>query len=201
MLQKARQPKHGGFKSILERRHKDDQNLNSWSLIGWTEEQIIEHDKIALKDHSYVATKLDRIHNTKHGVLRLSQDGAQQPINQRHDFAQAKRECKIMFDEHVKKTQQLKRPISRDQQSRQRRGQAFEGIDEHDHRVDPRIGKRFCNSVSQGNLSHSSSSTNGDRDNWTTRSWNSWHSSRSNNSFFLIFGCREIKLPDNRREV
>ena len=90
MVQKARQSKHGGYKTILERWHKDDKYRSSLSLIGWTEEQIIEHDKIALEDHSYVATKPERIQNTKLWVLRLNQDGAQQPLNQRHDFAQAK---------------------------------------------------------------------------------------------------------------
>ena len=33
------------------------------------------------------------------------------PLNQRPDFAQAKRECKRIHDEHVKKTQQEYRPI------------------------------------------------------------------------------------------
>ena len=66
MLQKAHQPKNGGYKSILERWHKDDQYRNSLLLIGWTEEQIIEHDKIALEDHSKVATKPESIQNTKH---------------------------------------------------------------------------------------------------------------------------------------
>ena len=31
---------------------KDDKYRKYLSLIGWTEEQIIEHDKIALEDHS-----------------------------------------------------------------------------------------------------------------------------------------------------
>ena len=75
MLQKARQPKHGGYKSILERWHEDDKYRSSLSLIG-TDEQIIEHDKIALEDHSYVATKPERIRNTKYRGLWLNQDGA-----------------------------------------------------------------------------------------------------------------------------
>ena len=137
MLQKARQPKHGGNKSILERWHKDEQYRKSVSEIGWTEEQIIEYDKIALEDHSYVATRSERIQNTKHGVLRLTQDGAQQPLHQRLDFAQAKRECKRLHDECVTRTQQEYRTIPRDQQARQRRGPTFEGIDEYDYRVDP----------------------------------------------------------------
>ena len=86
MLQEARQPKHGGNKSILERWHKDEQYRKSFSEIGWTEEQIIEYDKIALEDRSYVATRSERIQNTKHWVLRLNQDGVQQPLHQRPDF-------------------------------------------------------------------------------------------------------------------
>ena len=62
---------------------------------------MIEDDKIALEHHSYVATKPERIQNTKHWVLMLSQDGAQQPVNERPDFPQAKRESKRMHDEHV----------------------------------------------------------------------------------------------------
>ena len=198
LLQEACQPKHGEYKSIHERWHKDDQYRNSLSLIGWTEEQIIEHDKIALEDHSYVATKPERIQNTKLWVLRLNQDGAQQPLNQRPDLLKQDENEKRMDDEHVKKRQQEYRPIPRDQQSRQRRGQAFEGIHKHDYRVDPRTDWRFYNSESQGNLSHSSSSTTWDRNNWTTRSWKSWHSSRSDSSWFFSafrtnFGCREKK--------
>ena len=102
----------------------------------------------------------ERIQNTKHWVLRFNPYGAHQPRNQRPHFAQAKREGKRMHDEHVKKTQQEYRPIPRDQQSRQRRGQAFEGIDEQDCRVDPRTGWRFKSSESHGSLSHESSSTN-----------------------------------------
>ena len=66
-------------------------NTDLFATHRWIQEQIIEHDKIALEDHSNVATKPERIQNTKHWVLRLNQDGAQQPLNQRHDFAQAKR--------------------------------------------------------------------------------------------------------------
>ena len=56
MLQKARQPKHSGYKIILERWHKDDNNRKCLSDLEWTEEQIIQHDELALEDHSYIAT-------------------------------------------------------------------------------------------------------------------------------------------------
>ena len=52
MLRKARKHKSGGYKTILERWHDDDK----YSDVGWTEEQIIQYDAIALEDHAYVAT-------------------------------------------------------------------------------------------------------------------------------------------------
>ena len=67
MLQKARQPKHGENKSMLERWHKDEQYRKSLSEIGWTEEQIFEYDNIALEDHSYVATRSERTQITNIG--------------------------------------------------------------------------------------------------------------------------------------
>ena len=183
MLQTARQIKHGGQKSILQRWQKDDQYRNSLSLIGWTEEQIIEDDKdtMALENHLYRPRGSESIRHSEHWILRLNQDGPQEPLNQRPDFAQAKRECKRLHDEYVAKTQQEYRTIHRDQQVRQLRGQAFEGHEECNYYVGLRTGWRFF-VESQGDLSPLSSSTNWHRSSWTTRSWNSWHSSRSDNS-------------------
>ena len=65
MLQKARQPKHGGYKTILERWHKDDKYRESLSKTGWTEEQIIQCDELALENHSYIATREERNRNEK----------------------------------------------------------------------------------------------------------------------------------------
>ena len=50
VLQKARQPKHGGSKTILEGWHKEDNYRKSLSDIGWTEEQIIQNDELALEE-------------------------------------------------------------------------------------------------------------------------------------------------------
>ena len=58
-------------------------------------------DRIALPNHSYVATGAERIRNSEYWILKLNQDGAQQPLNQRTDFAQAKRECKRLHDEYM----------------------------------------------------------------------------------------------------
>ena len=56
------------------------------------------------------------------------------------------------------KTQQEYRTITRCQQVRQRKEQAFEGIEEKEYAVDPRTGWRFYKQA-QGKLSPSSPSS------------------------------------------
>ena len=80
-------------------------------------------DRIPLENHSYVATQAERIRNSTLWIHTLNQEGAQQPLHQRPDFAQAKRECMRLHDEHMAKTQQDCRTTLRSQQIRQRRGQ------------------------------------------------------------------------------
>ena len=143
MLHKAGQNKHGGHSSILARWHNDYEYRNSLSLVGWTEQDIMLYDKIAWGNHSFAATRDERIRNSELWILKFYQDGAQQPLNLRPDFAQAKRECKILHDEYLTRTQQEYRTVLRSQQERQRKEQAFKGIEEYDHAVDPRTGWRF----------------------------------------------------------
>ena len=95
------------------------------------------YDRLALEKHIYVATRAERIQNSKHWFLTLNAEGPQQPLNQRPDFAQAKRECKRVHDEHLARTQQEHRPIHRSQQVRQRKEQQFDGFEESDCVVDP----------------------------------------------------------------
>ena len=64
-LRKARKHTSGGYKTILETWNDDDKYRKSFSDIGWTEEQIIQYDAIALEDHSYVATWQERSRNRK----------------------------------------------------------------------------------------------------------------------------------------
>ena len=91
MLHKAGQKKHGGHSSILARWHNKYSYRDSLTRIGWTEQDIMLFDRIALENHSYVATRAERIRNSEHWILKLNQDGAQQPLNQRPNFAQTKR--------------------------------------------------------------------------------------------------------------
>ena len=81
MLQKARQPKHGGHKTILETWHNDDKYRESLSTIRWTEEQIILYDEFALEDHSCIATRGERDGDEKSWVLKLNKECAQGPMN------------------------------------------------------------------------------------------------------------------------
>ena len=180
MLQKARQEKHGSYSSIFARWNNGYEYRDSVSLVGWTEQDIN-----AIWEHSYVAAEAERIRNSTHWVLTLNQEGPQQPLNQRPDFAQAKRECKRLHDEHLARTQQDCRTIPRSRQVRQRKEQQFEGIEEFDYAVAPKTGWRFYKE-SQGNLpTASSSSSHWDRNNWKTSSWNSKHSSWSDDSWFF----------------
>ena len=63
MLHKARQKKHGSHSSILARWHNDNEYRKSLSQSGWTEEHIMLFDRIALENHSFVATRAERIRN------------------------------------------------------------------------------------------------------------------------------------------
>ena len=143
MLKKARQKKHGRHPTILSRWYASETHRTSLGLIGRKEKDIMQYDRRALEKHIYVATRAERIQNSKHWILTLNAEGPQQPVNQRPDFAQAKKECKQVHDEQLAKTQQSKRPMPRSQQVRQRKEQQFEGGEDFDSVVDPKRGWRF----------------------------------------------------------
>ena len=160
---------------------------------GWTEEQIIKYDKMALENHMYRPTRSERSRHSVNWRLSLNQAGPQEPLNQRHDFAQAKRECKRLHDEYMEKRLNKKyRTIPCDQQVRQRRGQEFEGHEEYFYHVDPRTGWRFYEE-SQDNLSPSSSSTACAPDPCSWRSWRAW----AHNLCFV--GDVDFVIPPLRR--
>ena len=69
------------------------------------------YDRIALEKHLHVATKAERIQNSKHWILTINAEGPQQPLENR--------------------------TIPRSQQIRQRKGQQFKGNEEYDYAVDP----------------------------------------------------------------
>ena len=108
MLQKARQEKHESHSSSLARWNHDHQFRFSLSLIGWIEQDLWQSCFTLKFDTLDSHTESRRISATLH---------------QRPDFAQAKRECKKLDDEHLAKTQEEYTTIPRNQQIRQRKRQ------------------------------------------------------------------------------
>ena len=154
----------------------------SLSDIGWTEEQIIQYDAIALEDHSYVATRQERSRNEKSWKLSLNAEGMQGPLkNQGGDFKQAKQTCKRPYQEHTAVTGSGNKPVPPEQQVRQRRDQQFEGFEEHAYRLDASTGWRCYPSCTTHSSSSSSSRWQPSSDLWST--WN-WDSSESSSFFF-----------------
>ena len=100
MLRKVRKRKSGGHKTVLGRLHDDDKYRKSLSDIGWTEEQIIQFDEIALEDHSYVDSWQESSRNVKSWKISLHDEGIQGPMNQYRDFKEAKQTCNRLYDEH-----------------------------------------------------------------------------------------------------
>ena len=60
MLREAKHAKNGHCQTILERWYKDAQYRANLSEHGWTEQQIRQHDALALEDHSCEATPEER---------------------------------------------------------------------------------------------------------------------------------------------
>ena len=159
-------------------------------------EQIIQYDEIALEDHSYIATRLERSRNENSWKLSLNAEGIQGPLNQRSDFKQAKQTCKRLYQEHTAITGDGNKPIPPKQQVRQSRDQQFEGLEEYDYRLGPRTGWRFYPS---SRTTHSSSSSHWQKSSdWkSNRSWDSWQSSFWTEHFFPSLFRDVISLAGN----
>ena len=106
MLKKARQKKCGRHPTILSRWYASESYRNSFYAIGSRGKHKMLYDTIALEKHIYVATRAERIQNSKHWIRTLNAEGPQQPLNQRPDFAHAKKECERLHAEHVARTQE-----------------------------------------------------------------------------------------------
>ena len=73
MLKKAHQHKNG-YRNILDRWFQDDKYRNSLSGGGWNEEGTMQHDELALEDHSYTATRENKEVGTRnHGNTHWTQ--------------------------------------------------------------------------------------------------------------------------------
>ena len=190
MLKRARQKKHRSHPTILARWYASETYRDSLSEIGWREKLLKLYDRIALVKHICVATRAERIQNSKHRILTINAEGPQQPLNQRPNFAQAKRECKRLHDEHLTRTQQDYGAIPRSQQVRQRKEQQFEATKNMTAQVTRKqVGSstKGTSSGSRANLqTASSSSSTWDQTHWKTSNWSSQHSS-SPDDWWILF--------------
>ena len=75
MLEKARQQKHGRHPTILSRWYASQSYRDSLCAIGWSEHHKMSYDRIAVEKHIYVATKSERIQNSKHWILTVTAEG------------------------------------------------------------------------------------------------------------------------------
>ena len=105
-------------KLFWKRWRDDDKCRKSLSDVGWTEEQIIQYDAIALEDDSHVATWQERSRNEKSWNISLNKVGVEGPVNQRSDFIEAKHKCQRLHDEHAEITGEGNKPIPAAQQVR-----------------------------------------------------------------------------------
>ena len=177
MLKKARKHKNGGYRNILDRWNNDDKYRKSSSDIGWPEERTIQHDEIALEDHSYIATKEERSRNEKSWKLSMNAEGIQGPLNQRSDFMEEKQTCKRLHHEHTAIIGSGNEPVSPGRQVRQRLDQQFEGLEEYAYQLDASAGWRYDPSSTTHSSSSSSSRWQPSSDLWSTWNWDSWDSS------------------------
>ena len=152
---------------MLKKAHKHDyktfwtdgikmiNTANLCPILGGIRKVKIQYDKIALEDHSCIAT---RSRNEKSWKFSLNA-GVQGPLNQRSGFKQAKQTCKRI-------TGSGNKPIPTEQQVRQRRDQ--QGLEEHAYRLDASPGWRYYLFSTTHSSSSSSSRWQPSSDLWST---------------------------------
>ena len=128
-------------------------------------------------DHSYTATREERIRHEKSWKLSLNAEGVQGPLNLRSAIKEAKQTCKRLYQEHTAITGSGNKPIPPEQQVRQRRDQQFEGLEEHAYRLGASTGWRYYPSSTTHSSSSSSSRWQPSSDVWSPWNWDSWKSS------------------------
>ena len=118
---KAREEKYGCHPTIRSRWYADEEYRKSLSARGLKEDHKMLHDRNDVEKRKDLSSH----------------------SNQRPDFAQARRKCKRLHDEHLARTQLEYRDVLRSQQRRQRKGHQFEGNEDCDFVGDPKTGWRF----------------------------------------------------------
>ena len=137
---KTRQPKYGGHPSILARWLNDYEYRDSLSQIGCT-----ERHKMPLTELPRRTTHTSRQKLREFKIRRI---GFSLWIETTHyidnlTLLKRKENAGYCTTNTWQRLNKIKRTITRSQQVRQRKGQAFEGIEEYDYALDPRTGWRF----------------------------------------------------------
>ena len=190
MLEKARQGKHGRHPTILSRWYADN--------VSHRVEKNTTQRCTTDSPWRSTSTPQQELREFKiRSILTLNADGGtQHSLNQRPEFAQAKRESKRLHDELLARTQEEDRTFPRSQQIRQRKGQQFEGNERiwlrgwpwNRSEVLQRVAGNLqaISSGSRDNLqTASSSSSTWDQTHWKTSNWNSQHSSSPDDWWFF----------------
>ena len=128
MLRKAKLPKNGSCETTLERWSTDAVCQMSLSDEGWTEEKVRQYDALALKAHSYEATRAERGRWQRNWKI-VNKEGEEDRIRQRPDFREAKHAHRRLYKEHVESTGQGNTSIH---PAHQRRKSSQQQVDEHE---------------------------------------------------------------------
>ena len=86
-----RKAKKQDYKSILDRFLNSPRYRESQIATGWDEALCARYDEIALKDHSYVATKAERSRHENSWKMVFNSSGPNGPMDQRDDCEEAQR--------------------------------------------------------------------------------------------------------------
>ena len=135
MPKKTRQAEHGNHPTIFSSWYALEGYRKSLAEHNIGEKEVMLVDRIALERHDCSASRAERLQNAKHWIPRLIADVPQKPPRQRPEFAVTLKQCFEMQDAHLAETQQSLRPISSENQQRQREDQQFEGGENFDYYV------------------------------------------------------------------
>ena len=113
MLKKARQEKHGSHPTILAGWYAQERCRDQLAEHNIGEKEVMFFDRIAHERHDYIATRTERLQNSKHWILRLNADGPLKPLRRRPEFAVALKQCLQMQGAHLAEKRQSQTDTSR----------------------------------------------------------------------------------------
>ena len=145
----------------------------SWVMIvneinKYVTEMTEETQDDQAEDHSYIATAAEQQRRENTWVLMLNSSGPNGPMNQRGDYAEAKKICQRLYQE----SGQAHRRLHPREQVRSRPDQPFAWHDEGLERVDPKTGWKWYDTQKTPSCSSSG---------WQSSAW--WQSSSWSQTF------------------